>query len=110
MESSSGHSKDMRSPHGSWTPRRRCARRRRQEARPADAQYRETAPASHGTAEKLPEVVSLSQRRLMDPAAVIAGLPRDTRPLPPMDRYEHLQPKRAAKLTVDTTDVGANTA
>ena len=27
-------------------------------------------------------VVSLTQRRLMDPAAVIAGLPPDTRPLP----------------------------
>lgn len=67
------------------------------EARLADAQHRETAPAPQLTAEKLPKVVSLTQRRLMDPAAVIAGLPRDTRPLPSMDRYDQLLPKRAAR-------------
>lgn len=35
-------------------------------------------------------VVSLTARRLNDPAAVIAGLPPDTRPLPAMDKYDQL--------------------
>lgn len=37
-----------------------------------------------------PRVISLTQRRLQDPAAVIAGLPADTRPLPSMARYDQL--------------------
>ena len=40
-------------------------------------------------------VVSLTQRRLMDPAAVIAGLPPDTRPLPSVSAYDELLAKRA---------------
>jgi hypothetical protein len=39
-------------------------------------------------------VVSLTQRRLMDPAAVIAGLPPDTRPLPSVSAYDELLAKR----------------
>lgn len=39
-------------------------------------------------------VVSLTQRRLMDPAAVIAGLPPDTRPMPPISAYDELLAKR----------------
>lgn len=35
-------------------------------------------------------VVSLTQRRLTDPAAVIAGLPADTRPLPTVTGYDDL--------------------
>jgi transposase len=35
-------------------------------------------------------VVSLTQRRLADPAAVIAGLPPDTRPLPTVTEYDEL--------------------
>lgn len=35
-------------------------------------------------------VVSLTQRRLADPAAVIAGLPPDKRPLPSVARYDEL--------------------
>lgn len=35
-------------------------------------------------------VVSLTQRRLADPAAVIAGLPADTRPLPSVAGYDQL--------------------
>lgn len=35
-------------------------------------------------------VVSLTQRRLMDPAAVIAGLPADTRPAPSVAGYDEL--------------------
>ena len=40
-------------------------------------------------------VVSLTQRRLMDPAAVIAGLPTDARPLPSVSGYDELLAKRA---------------
>ncbi|WP_165069019.1 IS21 family transposase [Marisediminicola senii] len=37
-----------------------------------------------------PRVISLTQRRLQDPAAVIAGLPADTRPLPSVADYDQL--------------------
>ncbi|WP_371786917.1 hypothetical protein [Streptosporangium subroseum] len=47
--------------------------------------------------ESMPKVVSLTQRRLADPAAVIASLPQDTRPLPSVAGYDELLPKRAAK-------------
>ncbi|MET3812443.1 IS21 family transposase [Arthrobacter sp. UYEF3] len=43
---------------------------------------------------KVQRVVSLTQRRLMDPAAVIAGLPPDTRPLPSIGVYDELLAKR----------------
>lgn len=39
-------------------------------------------------------VVSLTQRRLMDPTAVIAGLPPDARPLPSVSAYDELLAKR----------------
>jgi len=39
-------------------------------------------------------VVSLTQRRLRDPEAVIAGLPPDHRPLPDLDRYDELLHRR----------------
>jgi hypothetical protein len=39
-------------------------------------------------------VVSLTQRRLTDPAAIIAGLPPDTRPLPSLGVYDELLTKR----------------
>ena len=39
-------------------------------------------------------VVSLTQRRLTDPDAVIAGLPPDTRPLPSVAAYDELLPRR----------------
>jgi hypothetical protein len=35
-------------------------------------------------------VVSLTERRLADPTAVIAGLPPDARPMPSVDRYDEL--------------------
>lgn len=43
-------------------------------------------------------VVSLTQRRLRDPDAVIAGLPRDNRPLPDLSRYDELLRRRTAAL------------
>jgi hypothetical protein len=43
---------------------------------------------------KVQRVVSLTQRRLMEPAAVIAGLPPDTRPIPSVGVYDELLAKR----------------
>lgn len=55
-------------------------------------------------------VVSLTQRRLTDPAAVIAGLPADTRPLPSVAAYDELLPRRttAATSTTDLTKASTN--
>lgn len=44
--------------------------------------------------EQEQKVVSLTQRRLTDPDAVIAGLPPDTRPLPSVAAYDQLLPRR----------------
>ena len=48
-----------------------------------------------------PRVISLTQRRLADPAAVIAGLPADTRPLPSVRAYDQLLrlPERTTPAT-----------
>lgn len=51
--------------------------------------------AHHGAREQ--RVVSLTQRRLMDPAAIIAGLPPDRRPLPSVVEYDELLPSRRAR-------------
>ena len=53
-------------------------------------------------------VVSLTQRRLTDPAAVIAGLPPDTRPVPSVAAYDELLPRRRA--ISDPDDVKASTS
>jgi hypothetical protein len=50
-------------------------------------------PGAHAEVN-VQRVVSLTQRRLMDPAAVIAGLPPDTRPLPAVSAYDELLAKR----------------
>lgn len=47
--------------------------------------------------ELLPKVVSLTQRRLTDPSAVIAALPPDSRPMPSVAGYDELLTKRAVK-------------
>jgi hypothetical protein len=52
-------------------------------------------------------VVSLTERRLLDPAAVIAGLPADTRPLPSVAAYDELLPRRAAAITTEASTQGA---
>ncbi|MBB5748992.1 transposase [Micrococcus sp. TA1] len=51
-------------------------------------------------------VVSLTQRRLMDPAAVIAGLPPDTRPLPSINAYDELLAKRTEHSIDHPTESG----
>lgn len=50
-------------------------------------------------------VVSLTQRRLADPAAVIAGLPPDRRPLPSVAGYDELLQRRAR---LDITEPSAD--
>lgn len=53
------------------------------------------SPAADPAAERQ-RVVSLTQRRLGDPVAVIAGLPPDRRPLPTVTAYDELLTRRAA--------------
>lgn len=48
-------------------------------------------------------VVSLTERRLLDPAAVVAGLPPDTRPLPSVAAYDQLLPRRTAATAASST-------
>ncbi|MDQ2709106.1 MAG: IS21 family transposase [Actinomycetota bacterium] len=59
---------------------------------------------AHGGAREK-RVVSLTQRRLTDPASVIAGLPPDTRPLPSVAAYDELLPRRRT-TTSQTGDTG----
>lgn len=49
-------------------------------------------------------MLSLTQRRLTDPAAVIAGLPPDLRPVPSVTAYDELLPRRQSLSGVETTD------
>lgn len=57
-------------------------------AQPSDGERRD------GDAKRSRKVVSLTERLLLDPAAVIAGLPPDTRPLPSMEKYQQLLGRR----------------
>ena len=52
------------------------------------------APNATPVTVRSQRVISLTQRRLTDPAAVIAGLPPDTRPLPSVNAYDQLLPSR----------------
>lgn len=67
----------------------------------AEHRCHEELSASDYQKEQLPawQVISLTQRRLADPAAVIAGLPPDTRPLPTVSAYDDLLTRRAAQQT-----------
>ncbi|MEV8133485.1 IS21 family transposase [Pseudarthrobacter oxydans] len=60
---------------------------------PAGGSGSDRHPSAHDEVN-VQRVVSLTQRRLMDPAAVIAGLPQDTRPLPSVSAYDELLAKR----------------
>lgn len=54
-------------------------------------------------------VTSLTQRRLADPAAVIAGLPPDSRPLPSVAGYDQLLTRRRVpNPTIDPTATKGN--
>lgn len=49
-------------------------------------------------------VISLTERRLADPAAVIAGLPPDTRPVPSVAAYDELLTRRRPNPTAAAAD------
>jgi hypothetical protein len=55
-------------------------------------------------------VVSLTQRRLMDPLAVIAGLPPDRRPAPSVAAYDELLKRRASRDAARDTNEGVHPA
>jgi hypothetical protein len=55
-----------------------------------------TQPTWPPSGEPVAQVVSLTERRLADPAAVIGGLPPDPRPLPSVARYDELLTLRRA--------------
>lgn len=103
---------------------RRIAQQIAQEqATPAAAQRQplvEDTPAATvvDLTDRLTErVVRLTQRRLSDPAAVIAGLPPDSRPLPTVTAYDDLLSLRHQRrsdpsegdLPTSTTDIGQST-
>ena len=63
-------------------------------------------PASVLDHEPARRVISLTERRLADPGAVIAGLPADQRPLPSVTAYDQLLARRAHPAATDEpTDV-----
>ena len=49
-------------------------------------------------------VISLTERRLADPVAVIAGLPADQRPLPSVNAYDRLLARRPPAASDDPID------
>ncbi|MGH3966416.1 MAG: IS21 family transposase [Pseudonocardiaceae bacterium] len=69
---------------------------------PATIDAADTAGSPAGS--RAGRVVSLTERRLIDPAAVIAGLPPDNRPLPQVTAYDELLPRRAAASTAASTN------
>jgi transposase len=77
-----------------------CQRRRRRRRSPQaghDSPGGGASPDRHPGAladVNVQRVVSLTHRRLMEPAAVVAGLPPDTRPLPSVKAYDELLAKR----------------
>lgn len=81
---------------------RRAAATAQTSMHPADVVGAAAAPVER-------RVVSLTQRRLTDPAAVIAGLPADTRPAPSVTGYDelialsrHTRPNPTELLTEET--------
>ena len=67
---------------------------------PAGGSSSDRHPAAHVKPVEH-RVVSLTQRRLTDPAAVIAGLPPDKRPLPTVGAYDELLAKRTTAPNPD---------
>jgi hypothetical protein len=66
------------------------ARRAAASRDPAGWGQKDCDHAAPPTAQSDQRIVSLTQRRLADPAAVIAGLPPDRRPLPSVAGYDQL--------------------
>lgn len=72
-----------------------------------------TLDATVGATDEVPvgaRVVSLTERRLADPTAVIAGLPADPRPLPSVTAYDELLARRTPTTPAAvTTRAGSST-
>lgn len=81
--------------------------RRVADQRPIDL----TAPST-GPSEQVREpgalVASLTERRLADPTAVIAGLPPDARPLPSVTAYDELLHRRTTRTPPTPAGPGAS--
>jgi len=75
------------------------------EARKAAGQHHDQSTADHDAAAAAGanRVVSLTERRLNEPGAVIAGLPADTRPLPTVTAYDDLLSRRQAPASQTKT-------
>jgi len=75
------------------------------EARNAAGQHHDQSTADHDAAAAAGanRVVSLTERRLNEPGAVIAGLPADTRPLPTVTAYDDLLSRRQAPASQTKT-------
>jgi len=75
------------------------------EARKHQTSHAVTEPATFVTddGQQSGRVVSLTERRLADPTAVIAGLPPDARPLPSVDRYDELLTHRTTPPAPDVS-------
>lgn len=69
---------------------------RRHASTPSEATQGGARHVHHGR----PPVLSLTQRRLTDPAAVIAGLPPDRRPVPSVAAYDELLTRRHPRTTL----------
>jgi hypothetical protein len=65
--------------------------------------------AATETLEPAHRVVSLTERRLTEPAAVITGLPPDSRPLPTVTAYDELLARRPARDDADKSAAAATT-
>lgn len=80
----------------------------------ADQRPTERTSSTLGTAEVTParipsaRVASLTERRLADPTAVIAGLPSDARPAPTVTAYDELLTRRRTPPTTATAPAQAS--
>ena len=83
--------------------------RRHAAQKPLTSRDRVRFPSQAEQEATMPRVVSLTQRRLADPAAVIAGLPADTRPAPSLAGYDellHLPSLSPGNGSVSTEETG----
>lgn len=80
--------------------------RRIAESRPAVLDVDAGAVDFTHAEDPTPRVISLTERRLAEPAAVIAGLPPDQRPLPSVTAYDELLARRPVRSS-DNDEIDA---
>jgi hypothetical protein len=71
--------------------------RRVADQRPTSTVVAPTRPDQPAAPQVGARVASLTERRLADPTAVIAGLPPDARPLPSVSAYDELLHRRSTR-------------